>query len=135
MPRDFFSDIHVRRGFALLLRWSHFCRRGIEWPWRACSNRPSQRFSLDMTKRFLCRNSISQKAAEEFKKKAWGGEVWEKGFRFNFSITLATMLDRLLLRCSLFVNSINPKFKVEPLVYSGRRIWRLRETVSFRCSQ
>ncbi|RLL92673.1 peptide ABC transporter substrate-binding protein, partial [Mesotoga sp. HF07.pep.5.2.highcov] len=114
VPRDFFSDIHVRRGFA-------YCYDGATFVDEVL-NGLGELVPSDLPKGFLGYDETLPlpefnlaKAAEEFKK-AWGGEVWEKGFKIQLLYntgndarqTIAEML-------AYFVNSINPKFKVEPL--------------------
>ena len=114
VPRDFFSDIHVRRGFA-------YCYDGATFVDEVL-NGLGELVPTDLPKGFLGYDETLPlpefnlaKAAEEFKK-AWGGEVWEKGFKIQLLYntgndarqTIAEML-------AYFVNSINPKFKVEPL--------------------
>ncbi|WP_213918045.1 MULTISPECIES: ABC transporter substrate-binding protein [unclassified Mesotoga] len=114
VPRDFFSDIHVRRGFAFCYDGATFVDEvlngnGVLVP----SDLPQGFLGYDETLPLPEFNLA--KAAEEFKK-AWGGEVWEKGFKIQILYntgnderqTIAEML-------AYFVNMINPKFKVETL--------------------
>lgn len=58
--------------------------------------------------------SFDLKKAEELFKKAWGGEVWEKGFKFT--ITYNTSGDMRQIASEILkrnVESLNPKFQID----------------------
>lgn len=81
IPPDFFSDIDVRKGFNYLFDWETYIEQVLKGegvqpsgpipagvPFENPDN-PTYHFDLE-------------KAAEHFQK-AWGGQVWEKGFKFT----------------------------------------------------
>ena len=112
IPHDFFSDLDVRRGFAYAMDYDALIRdvfRGKATRAGGCipkslpGNNPKQElFSLD------------KKKAEEHFRKAWKGEVWEKGFKLTFSYNEANTTRQILATImKRGVESLNPKFRVD----------------------
>lgn len=115
IPPDFFSDRDVRLGFAHALDSGRFIREVFRGRGREASgfippglpghSQHGLGFSHDRVK-----------AAEHFKR-AFGGRLWEKGFRFNVLVNagsswrpaLADILRRELA-------AVNPKFRLETRV-------------------
>jgi peptide/nickel transport system substrate-binding protein len=111
IPPDFFQDIDVRQGFAYAFDWETFIRdalngEGFQIGSPIVEGIPyydpnAPRYTLDLQK------------AEEHLKKAWGGEVWEKGFTFTLGYrsgflegkTACEILQQNLLQ-------INPNFTI-----------------------
>ncbi|MDD4896488.1 MAG: ABC transporter substrate-binding protein, partial [Atribacterota bacterium] len=82
IPPDFFSDIHVRRGFSYLFPYDINIEKSMQGqakrnpgpfpdPLYGYTEDPESYYEFDIAK-----------ATEEFKL-AWGGELWEKGCKFN----------------------------------------------------
>jgi peptide/nickel transport system substrate-binding protein len=112
IPPDFFSDIDVRKGFAHAFDWDIYIKEALEGD--------SVQVKTIMLKELSAyNNEITyyqldlEKAAEHFKK-AWGGQVWEKGFKLwmpHISGGSKTALDILQKNLA----SVNSKFKLEIL--------------------
>ena len=112
IPADFFSDIHVRRGFSYLFPYDLFIKkvmkgRAIRNPGPLVegllgySDDPSLFYEHDIFK-----------AIEEFKL-AWNGELWERGCKFNIFYNEGN--DTRKAACdmiSTLARMINPKFKI-----------------------
>jgi peptide/nickel transport system substrate-binding protein len=112
IPPDFFSDINLRKAFQYCFDWDAFINdvklgSGIK-PYGPVlvgfptANPDNPQYFLDLDK------------AEEYFRKAWDGEVWEKGFRFTAPYSAGSVerqgaLDIL----KLYVESINPKFHID----------------------
>lgn len=112
IPPDFFADKDVRKGFAYAFDYAGFIRdirRGKGGQATGCvplglpgHNPKQQVYAYDLKK------------AEEHFRKAWGGQVWEKGFEFTMAYnsgniereTVAQILKRQ-------VESLNPKFRID----------------------
>lgn len=114
IPREFFSDIHVRKAFA-------YCYDGITFIDEVI-NGLGKLVPTDLPEGYLGFDETLPlpefnlaKAAAEFKQ-AWGGEVWNKGFKLQILYNTGNMARQTIAEMlSYFVSSINPKFKVEPL--------------------
>ena len=111
IPRDFFSDVHVRKGFAYAFDWETYLKDAllnegqqvgspiVEGLSYYDPNAP--RYTFDLAK------------AEEHLKQAWGGEVWEKGFTLTLAYNAGNLARKTaceILQQNLF--SINEKFTV-----------------------
>ncbi len=112
IPSDFFTDKDVRRAFAYSIDYAGYIKdvfrgRGTQAtgaiPKSLPGHNPKQKtYSYDPAK-----------AVEHFKK-AWGGRVWDKGFKltmtFNEGNTPRQALCQMLKRS---VESLNPKFQID----------------------
>jgi len=111
IPRDFFSDIDVRKGFAYAFDYETFLADAFKNEAQQIGspiveglsyfdpNAP--RYTLDLAK------------AEEHLRAAWGGEVWEKGFTFTIAYNSGNLERKTaceILQQNLF--TINDKFVV-----------------------
>ncbi len=112
VPPDFFSDKDVRKAFAYSVDYDSYIRDILRGKGRRTSgvipaslpggSEPRPQFKLD------------PKKAEEHFRKAWGGQVWEKGFKVSFvfnagsapSQTIAQMIKKN-------IEALNPKFRVD----------------------
>jgi len=121
IPPDFFSDVHVRRGFLYLFPYDIFISKITKGQAiRASGPIPKGLlgFSDDPS---LYYNFSLLKAAEEFKL-AWDGELWEKGCEFNiFYIEGGETRKAAIDMLATYAKMINPKFKLTPvgLVWSA----------------
>ncbi len=112
IPEDFFSDIEVRKGFAYAFDYEGFIRdvdrnKAIQAtgfvPYSLPGHNPDQKkYEYD-----------PGKAAEHFKK-AFGGQVWEKGFRFTMLFNTSNQPRQSL--CQILkhgIEALNPKFRID----------------------
>ncbi|MFH2202407.1 MAG: ABC transporter substrate-binding protein [Elusimicrobiota bacterium] len=111
IPPDFFTDRDLRKAFAYSFDYDAF----INDTFKGSADRakgPIPPGLLD-TEGLPYYTFDLQKAEEHFKK-AWGGQVWEKGFRFT--LTYNTGGDVRKYACDILkkgVESLNPKFRVD----------------------
>jgi len=112
IPPDFFSDKDVRKGFAYSIDSEAYVRdiqRGKGKP--ASSFLPPSMLGYRAGKP---KYSYDPKQAAEHFKKAWGGKVWDNGFKvsivYNTGSAPAETICRMLKKN---VESLNPKFHVD----------------------
>lgn len=112
IPPDFFSDIHVRRGFQYAFEGSIVIDEVLNGlGMRVPTNLPKGYLGYDETLPLTEFNLV--RAREEFQK-AWGGEVWEKGFRMTMLYNTGNAARQTICELvSHFLRLINPKFQVE----------------------
>jgi peptide/nickel transport system substrate-binding protein len=111
IPMDFFSDMDVRKGFNYAFDWDTY----IDDVWMGeatqtgspiveglpCYNPDTPMYSYDLGK------------AEEHLKLAWGGQVWEKGFKFTLPYSLGNLPRETA--CKILAEdlaAVNSKFQV-----------------------
>ncbi len=112
IPQDFFTDKDLRKGFAYSFDYDAYIEqtfkgqaaraRGPIPPGLLGYDPNGPKYSFD-----------KEKAISHFKK-AWGGKVWENGFRFT--LTYNTGGDTREYACQILkkgVESLNPKFQVD----------------------
>lgn len=112
IPPDFFSDIHVRRGFAYAFDYETFIRDGYrgkaEQP-----NGPIIKGLLGYDPSAPRYAHDPAKAIAEFKE-AWGGKLWETGFKFTATYNTGNAVRQVgaqILKDS--IQSLNPKFQID----------------------
>ncbi|MFQ6126131.1 MAG: ABC transporter substrate-binding protein [Candidatus Heimdallarchaeota archaeon] len=111
IPTNFFTDIDVRKGFAYCMDWDTliddvFLGEAVQpatpiIEGLAYHNPDQVGYTLDLTK------------AEEHFKKAWNGEVWEKGFSFTITYNIGNEYRRVsseLIKRN--AESLNEKFMI-----------------------
>jgi peptide/nickel transport system substrate-binding protein len=111
IPMDFFSDIDVRKGFCYAFDYETYIEDGrlgeaqrVGSP--VCEGLPY--FNPDASM-----YSLDLKKAEQHLKAAWGGEVWEKGFKFTLLYNIGSLGRETA--CKILAQNllaINPKFQV-----------------------
>lgn len=112
IPPDFFTDIHVRRGFAYAFDYATFLRDA----WRGKALQPNGPIvqgllGYDSTAPKYAFNK--DKAIAEFKE-AWGGKVWTTGFKFTMTYNTGNVPRQIASQIVKDnVESLNPKFKVD----------------------
>jgi len=116
IPPDFFSDIHVRKGFTYAMDYQGFIKDvlhglGIQVP----ADLPKG--LLGFNEKLLGDENAPRfdilKATEEFKK-AWNGEVWKKGFKMTLLYNLGNDTRRVAAEMlKAYIEMINPKFHIE----------------------
>jgi len=115
IPPDFFSDIHVRKGFSYLFPYDIMIEKAqqgqairnpgpIPEGLLGYTDDPELFYEFDL-----------EKAKEEFQQ-AWDGELWEKGCKYNIfynegNDVRKTACDML----STYAKMVNPKFELTPV--------------------
>jgi peptide/nickel transport system substrate-binding protein len=119
IPPDFFSDEDVRKGFAYAFDWDTYITEALEGD--------SVQAKTIMIKEVFGYNpdvpyySLDLEKATEHFKRAWGGQVWEKGFKlFMPHVPGGSRVALDILKANL--EKINPKFKLEALEFQGTQI-------------
>ena len=112
IPPDFFSDLDVRKGFEYAFDYNSFLKEGLNGRGaRAYGPAPEGLVFYDKNDPHY---DFDLKKAEEHFRKAWGGQVWDKGFALTITYNSGgfprQMAAEMLKRN---VESINPKFKVD----------------------
>ena len=112
IPVDFFSDADVRRGFSYAFDYAALLRDTFKGTAKRAigpippgipgydAHQPHYEFDL--------------KKAEEHLRRAWGGNVWEKGFRFTLTYNVGS--ENRQAACQILkhgVESLNPKFRID----------------------
>jgi peptide/nickel transport system substrate-binding protein len=112
IPPDFFSDVHVRRGFAYAFDYATYIRDGYggkaEQP-----NGPIINGLLGYDPSAPKYTHDPAKAVAEFKE-AWGGKLWDTGFKFTTTYNTGNVSRQIgaeIIRDS--IQALNPKFKVD----------------------
>ncbi len=109
---EFFTDPDVRKGFAYAFNYNAFVTQSMGGKARrALGTIPPGLLGYNPSVESY---SFDLKKAEEHFKKAWGGRVWEKGFRFTMTYNIGG--DVRQLACEMMkknVESLNPKFKID----------------------
>ena len=119
IPRDFFSDINLRKAFAYCLDQDAIYNDLFEGhgSWYTMALPPTwPGYNPDVPIR-----KLDLDKAEEYFKKAWGGKVWEKGFKLTITYNAGnTERQTVAEMIKANVESINPKFKIDiaPLQWS-----------------
>ncbi|GEM45749.1 ABC transporter substrate-binding protein [Deinococcus cellulosilyticus] len=112
IPANFFSDENVRKGFATAFDYDSYIREVTQ----NLSKRAGTILieGLPGYSEDLPAYTYDPEASAEYFKKAWGGEVWEKGFELPvFYNTGNTGRQRALDILRTTLQKINPRFKLE----------------------
>jgi len=112
IPPDFFSDVHVRRGFAYAFDYATFIRDGYRGK-ALQPNGPVISGLLGYDAALPKYTYDREKAAAEFKE-AWGGKAWATGFKFTETYNTGNIVRQIgaeILKDN--VESLNPKFKID----------------------
>lgn len=122
IPTDFFTDQNVRLGFTYSFPYDDY----IEQAWAGQGKRlttpipdnvphynPDQEgFEHDLTQ------------AEEYFKQAWGGEVWDKGFKLTYPYPIENEEYRIASEMLADeIEKVNPKFQVSPFGIEELAYW------------
>ena len=112
IPADFFTDRDLRKAFEYAFDYEAFLKESMEGRGEAAIG-PAPKGLVPQDSSFK-RYTFDLKKAEEHFKKAWGGQVWEKGFKFtityNTSGEMRQIASEILKRN---VEKINPKFQID----------------------
>lgn len=112
IPSDFFADKDLRLGFLYAFDYEAFLTQSMDGRGqRAIGPAPQGLVPQDET---FKRYEFDLKKAEEHFKKAYNGQVWEKGFKFtityNTSGEMRQIATEILKRN---VEKLNPKFQID----------------------
>ncbi len=112
IPADFFADKDLRKAFLYAFDYEAFLKESMEGRGeRAIGPAPQGLVPQDAS---WPRYAFDLKKAEEHFKKAWNGQVWQKGFKFtmtyNTSGEMRQIATEILKRN---VEKLNPKFQIE----------------------
>ncbi len=112
IPPNFFTDIHLRRAFAHAFDYNAYVSAGYRG--KALRARGPIPYGLDVYNGRQAVPEYSPAKAAELFRKAWEGQVWEKGFKFTVSY-MKGRADRQLACVMLkhSVESINPRFSID----------------------
>jgi len=115
IPPDFFSDIHVRKGFSYLFPYDIFITKvmkgmAIRNPGPIVKGIPAYTDDPSLFYEFSL-----LKAVGEFKL-AWDGELWEKGCEFNIFYNEGNDVRKAAVdMLSTYAKMVNPKFNITPV--------------------
>lgn len=111
IPPNFFSDVNVRKGFAYAFDYDRYIKevqlgKGMQRTMLL----PDTFFGYDPN---VKKYKLDLNLATQFFKRAWGGQVWDKGFTLTAryranSVAAQTAMEILKTN----IEKINPKFKV-----------------------
>lgn len=111
IPADFFSDINVRKAFV-----ASFDPQAYVDQVQSGKGTPRNFMLPDSFMGYdpsLPTAKFDPAAAEEYFKKAWGGQVWENGFTINASTRQGNLAHQTMLEMlKQNIESLNPKFKI-----------------------
>lgn len=119
IPPDFFSDIHVRKGFSYLFPYDIFITKVAKG--MAIRNPgPIPKGVIGFTDDPELYYEFSPlKATEEFKL-AWDGKLWEKGCKFNIFYNEGNDMHKAASdMLSQYARTLNPKFNLDPIGLQG----------------
>lgn len=112
IPPNFFSDVHVRRGFAHLFDRDRYVREAQRGK-GTVANGPIPRGLLGYNPKGQWYEVSRDKAIAEFKE-AWGGQVWERGFKFTLLYNTGNIGRQTAAQMvKEAAESINPKFQID----------------------
>ena len=112
IPLDFFADLEVRRGFSCAFDYEAILRDTFKGTAaRALGPIPPGVSGYDAHQP---RYSYDLKKAEAHLRRAWGGQVWDKGFRFT--LTYNTGSENREAAAQILkknIEKLNPKFRID----------------------
>jgi ABC-type transport system substrate-binding protein len=114
IPPDFFSDVHVRKGFNYCFDWDTFIADvfqgeaiqsySVILPGMLGYDSNGKHYTYDPVK------------CEEELRRAWDGRVWESGFRLQFGYALGDTTGQAVAEIlAENLNAVNEKFVIETL--------------------
>ncbi len=111
IPTNFFSDIHVRKAFNYCFDWDTYIKQALHG--EAVQNYgPLIPGMLGYDPNGPHYTYDPKKCESEFKQ-AWGGKVWEKGFRFTIAYNTGNDTRRTIAEIlQQDISQINPKFQI-----------------------
>lgn len=112
IPANFFSDVRVRRGFAYAFDYVTFLQDAFRNQGTLPKGViPPGMLGFDAKREYFTFNR--EKAIAEFRE-AWGGQVWERGFRLTVLYNTGNVVREVGARVLKDgVEALNPKFRVD----------------------
>ncbi|MBI4056195.1 MAG: ABC transporter substrate-binding protein [Elusimicrobia bacterium] len=109
---DFFKDRDLRKGFAYAFDYDRFLNDAFGGKaQRAKGSIPPGLPGYYPAQEF---HAYDPQKAKEYFQKAWGGQVWQKGFQFTLTYNTGGELRELACRVlKKGVEGLNPKFKID----------------------
>jgi len=112
IPPDFFADIHVRRAFAYAFDYGTYIRDAYRGK-AIQPNGPIVQGLLGYDPTLPKYPFSRDKAIAEFKE-AWGGKLWDTGFKFTQIYNTGNVARQIGARIIKdMVESLNPKFRID----------------------
>ena len=111
IPPDFFSDINVRKAFMHAYDGDTFIKEVLN----GLGSLPGTPLISGLAyKKEIPMYDFDLKKSEAYMKKAWGGQVWEKGFKMIITHnTGREEREAAALMLKENIESLNPKFRIE----------------------
>ncbi len=112
IPANFFDDKNLRLGFLYAFDYDAFLTESMDGRGqRAIGPAPQGLVPQDDT---FQRYTFDLKKAEEHFKKAWNGQVWEKGFKFTITYNTGGEMRQIATEIlKRNVEKLNPKFQID----------------------
>jgi peptide/nickel transport system substrate-binding protein len=112
IPANFFSDVHVRRAFGYSFDFQTFLNDGYRGKATLARGMiPRGMLGFNPKQEYFTLNR--DKAIAEFKE-AFGGQVWERGFRLSILYNTGNVTRELGSRILKdVIESLNPKFRID----------------------
>ena len=112
IPANFFSDVHVRRAFGYAFDFQTFLNDGYRGKATLARGMiPRGMLGFNPKQEYFTLNR--DKAIAEFKE-AFGGQVWERGFRLSILYNTGNVTRELGSRILKdVIESLNPKFRID----------------------
>ncbi len=111
IPVDFFSDIHVRKAFSHSIDWQAM-KEDVGMNLIDLPGSPNC-IGLPYYKEIALYEFSAKKAAAEMKK-AFGGKLWEKGFKMTITYNTGNALREAgATMMAENISALNPKFQIE----------------------
>ena len=112
IPPNFFSDVNVRRGFAYAFDYNTFLQDGFRGKATLAKGViPRGMFGFNEKQEYFTFDRA--RAAANFRE-AWGGQVWERGFKVTVLYNAGNVVRELGARILKDnIEAINPKFKID----------------------
>ncbi len=115
IPPDFFSDIHVRRAFICSINYDAIINDVLHGLGRRIPTDLPEGllgFDEDLLYEDNAPRFDLDCAAQEFRK-AWNGQLWEKGFKMTLLYNLGNEVRRTVAEMlKTYIESLNPKFHI-----------------------
>lgn len=112
IPPDFFSDIDVRKAFNYSFDWETYIRDVSKG--EATQARGPIPAALPFHNPEQPVYKLDLKKAEEHFRKAWGGQLWQKGFKMTIAYNAGNDARRIAAEIlEQNIESLNPKFRID----------------------
>ncbi|MBB6015408.1 ABC transporter substrate-binding protein [Deinococcus radiopugnans] len=111
IPADFFSDVNVRRAFSYAMDYGRYIKevqlgQGMQRTMALPDSFPGYDPKVK-------KYAFDPKKAEQYFKRAFGGQLWKNGFTFTAHYRAGAVAQQTLMELlKQAVESINPRFKV-----------------------